>query len=102
MVRDGGGGACAGRPDNDPEHAGCDAVPTGLAYGPDGAPYVSTLSGEAPGLGIVYKINPYDGSVLDTIGGLDSPTGVAVGTGPDLPGAGQIVRVEPEAFLPAG
>src|SRR6476646_6852828 len=27
-------GACKGRPNNDPAHAGCDPVPTGLAYGP--------------------------------------------------------------------
>ncbi len=42
-------GACAGRPNNDPEHIGCDPVPTGLAYGPHDRLYVSTLSGEAPG-----------------------------------------------------
>jgi hypothetical protein len=73
-------GECAGRPNNDdPEHAGCDPVPTGLAWGPDGALYVSTLSGDAPGEGLVYKINPYDGEVLDTYGGLNAPLGVAVG-----------------------
>ena len=70
-------GVCAGRPNNDPEHAGCDPVPTGVAYGPHGKIYVSTLSGEAPGEGRVYVLNR-KGEVLDVIGGLDSPTGVAV------------------------
>jgi hypothetical protein len=71
-------GACAGRPNNDPDHTGCDSVPTGLAYGPHGKLYVSTLSGEAPGEGRVYVLNAKNGKVLDVIGGLDSPTGVAV------------------------
>jgi len=72
-------GACEGAPNNDPQHPGCDSVPTGLAWGPDGHLYVSTLSGEAPGEGRVYVLDPRTGEVLDTVGGLDGPTGVAVG-----------------------
>jgi hypothetical protein len=72
-------GACAGVPNNDPQHTGCDAVPTGLAWGPEGDLYVSTLSGEAPGAGRVYVLDPRSGKVLDRIDGLSGPTGVAVG-----------------------
>lgn len=72
-------GACAGRPNNDAQHTGCDPVPTGLAWGPDGNLYVSTLSGEAAGQGIVYVLDPFGGTVLGTIKGFTSPTGVAVG-----------------------
>jgi hypothetical protein len=71
-------GDCAGRPNNDPEHTGCDPVPTGLAHGPGGTLYVSTLSGEAPGQGRVYVLDARSGAVLDVIEGFDSPTGVAV------------------------
>ena len=70
-------GACEGKPNNDPEHTGCDPVPTGVAVGPDGRIYVSTLSAEAPGEGIVYILDE-SGEVLDTIDGFDGPTGVAV------------------------
>jgi len=72
-------GSCAGRPNNDPEHVGCDPVPTGLAYGPNETIYVSTLSGQAPGEGRVYVLNANTGEVLDVISGLDGPTGVEVG-----------------------
>ena len=72
-------GACAGQPNNDPAHAGCDPVPTGLAWGPDGALYVSTLSAEVPGEGRVYVLDARTGAVRRTITGLDGPTGVAVG-----------------------
>lgn len=72
-------GACAGRPNNDPQHTGCDPVPTGLAWGPDGNLYVSTLSGEAPGQGRVYVLDPFGGKVLGTLTGFTAPTGVAVG-----------------------
>lgn len=71
-------GACEGAPNNDPEHTGCDPVPTGLAYGPDGHIYVSTLTAEVPGEGRVYELHPDTGEVLDVITGLDGPTGVAV------------------------
>ncbi|MFB9376115.1 ScyD/ScyE family protein [Kineococcus gynurae] len=72
-------GACEGRPNNDEASTGCDSVPTGLAWGPDGNLYVSTLSGEAPGEGLVYVLDPRTAEVVRTVGGLDSPTGVAVG-----------------------
>ncbi|WP_432548962.1 ScyD/ScyE family protein [Kineococcus auxinigenes] len=72
-------GACEGRPNNDPEHTGCDSVPTGLAWGPDGNLYVSGLVGEAPGQGRVYVLDPVSGELVDEITGLDAPTGVAVG-----------------------
>ncbi len=72
-------GVCAGRENNNPEHAGCDSVPTGLAWGPDGNLYVSGLAGEAPGEGRVYVLDPVTGELLREITGLDGPTGVAVG-----------------------
>ncbi len=72
-------GVCAGRPNNDPEHTGCDPVPTGLAYGPHNRLYVSTLSAEAPGEGKVYVLDARSGDVIRVIDGLSSPTGVAVG-----------------------
>ncbi|WP_432506286.1 ScyD/ScyE family protein [Kineococcus arenarius] len=72
-------GPCEGVENNDPEHAGCDPVPTGLAWGPDGNLYVSGLAGEAPGEGRVYVLDPGTGELLREITGLDAPTGVAVG-----------------------
>jgi hypothetical protein len=59
-------GACAGRPNNHPDDpTGCDPVPTGLAYGPGGRLYVSTLSGEAPRQGRVYVL---DGQTGEPVG----------------------------------
>jgi sugar lactone lactonase YvrE len=70
-------GPWEGQQNNDPEHAGCDPVPTGVTVGPDGRIYVSTLSAEAPGEGIVYILDE-TGAVLDKIDGLDAPSGVAL------------------------
>jgi hypothetical protein len=73
-------GACKNRPNNHPsDPKGCDPVPTGLAYGPRGRLYVSTLSGEAPRQGRVYVLNSRTGRVVDVIRGFTAPTGVAVG-----------------------
>lgn len=71
-------GECAGRPNNDPEHTGCDPVPTGMAYGPRNTLYVATLSGEAAGLGRVYVLDARTGKEERYISGFNSPTGVAV------------------------
>jgi hypothetical protein len=71
-------GECAGRPNNDPEHTGCDPVPTGMAYGPCNTLYVATLSGEAAGEGRVYLLDANTGKVKKYISGFNSPTGVAV------------------------
>ena len=75
VVRD---GACATAENNTPDGFGCDPVPTGLAYGPGGLLYVSTLGAESPGAGRVYAISPWTGKVAKVITGLDSPTGIAV------------------------
>lgn len=70
-------GACKGRPNNDPQHLGCDSVPTGLAYGPFNTLYVSALTGEAPGQGRVYVLDATTGKLRRVISGLTAPTGVA-------------------------
>ncbi|MFH7324837.1 ScyD/ScyE family protein [Aeromicrobium sp. JJY06] len=108
-------GACEGRPNNDASTVGCDAVPTGLAYGPRNTLYVSALTGEAPGEGRVYVLDARTGKVKRVIKGFTSPTGVAVrrdgtiyvsevlegmpegepGPGFDPSTVGQIVKVSP-------
>ncbi|GAA3530268.1 hypothetical protein AFL01nite_00140 [Aeromicrobium flavum] len=108
-------GACEGRPNNDEAHTGCDAVPTGLAYGPRNTIYVSALTGEAPGEGRVYVLDARTAKVRKVISGFTAPTGIAVGRdgtifvsevlegmpegepGPEFDPStvGQIVRVSP-------
>ena len=69
-------GACAGRTNNDPAHAGCDPVPTDLEMGDDGYLYVSGLGAEVEGH--IYKINPRTGRIVATWGQLPPLTGIAV------------------------
>lgn len=71
-------GACKGLPNNDTSTVGCDAVPTGLAYGPGNTLYLSALTAFAPGEGRVYVLNANTGKLLRTIKGFSAPTGVAV------------------------
>lgn len=70
-------GACATLPNNTTSGVGCDPVPTGLAYGPDGLLYISALTSEVPGEGRVYVVD-HRGHLVRTITGFSSPTGVAV------------------------
>lgn len=70
-------GACEGLENNDPDHTGCDPVPTGLAYGPGNNLYVSTLTAEVPGEGRVYVLDARTGDVRRVIEGFSGPTGVA-------------------------
>lgn len=72
-------GACEGAPNNDPQHPGCDPVPTGVAQGPDGAIYVSGLGAERPGSARIWKLDADSGRVLRTWTGFTSLTGIAVG-----------------------
>ncbi|OMQ13871.1 hypothetical protein A7K94_0220575, partial [Modestobacter sp. VKM Ac-2676] len=62
---------------NNPGTIGCDPVPTGLAEGPHGKVYVSTLGAEVPGAGRVYVLDRH-GEVVDVIEDLPGLTGVAV------------------------
>jgi len=71
-------GACKGLANNDPQHPGCDGVPTGLAYGPGNTLYVSALTSEVPGEGRIYVLNATTGKLKRVITGLSGPTGVAV------------------------
>lgn len=99
-------GACEGRPNNDADHTGCDAVPTGLAYGPRNTLYVSTLAADVPGEGRIYVLEANTGKVLRVLTGFTGPTGVAVtpdGTiyvsevfGESEGPPGRIVRVAPD------
>lgn len=72
-------GVCEGAENNDPQHPGCDPVPTGLALGPDGAVYVSAEGGGRPGAARVWKLDAQSGAVLRTWYGFTGLTGIAVG-----------------------
>ncbi len=66
-----------------------EAVPTDIEYGPDGQLYVTSLPGgpEDGSLGLngrVLKIDPATGHVSTVVGGLLSPTGVAVTSTGDI------------------
>ncbi len=56
---------------------GCDPVPTGVARGPDGLIYVSTLGALTPGAGRVYVLTP-DGEEVRRIEDLNPMTGIVV------------------------
>ncbi len=71
-------GPCAEVPNNNDTGFGCDSVPTGLAYGPDGLLYISALTAEVPGEGRVWVVDR-KGKLVRTITGFTGPTGVAVG-----------------------
>jgi hypothetical protein len=75
-------GACEGaenNPASDKHEAtvGCDPVPTGVARGPHGRIYVSTLGGLTPGAGRVYVLDS-DGDEVRRITDLNPMTGIAV------------------------
>ncbi|MBB3083843.1 ScyD/ScyE family protein [Geodermatophilus sabuli] len=107
---------CEGAPNN-PGTTGCDSVPTGVAEGPEGRLYVSTLGAEVAGAARVYVLDRR-GEVVDVIEDLTSATGVAVdddgtvyvsdllegapvGEGPPAPDfdpatVGEVVRIDGE------
>ncbi len=72
-------GVCGEAENNSDAGPSCDAVPTGLAYGPGGNLYISALTSEAPGEGRVYVVDK-NGKLLKTLSGFSAPTGVAVGS----------------------
>ncbi|MEJ1087828.1 ScyD/ScyE family protein [Microbacterium sp. Mu-80] len=88
-----------------------EAVPTGIAIGPGGAIYVSTLPG-FPGMittaGAVWQIDPRSGDATQLASGLSQPTSLAVSGKSiyiaELEGAGVSVlkggEVSPYAALP--
>jgi hypothetical protein len=60
-----------------PGTVGCDPVPTGVAVS-GGSVYISTLGGEVPRAGKVYKLDARTGRVQRIWNGLTAPTGIAV------------------------
>jgi hypothetical protein len=70
--------ACKGPDANaNPGTKGCDPVPTGVQVLGNSV-YVSTLGGEAPGAGRIYKLDARTGHVQRVWKHMTAPTGVAV------------------------
>jgi hypothetical protein len=69
--------AACGETPNNPGTVGCDSVPTGVARGPDGRIYVSTLGAEVPGAARVYVLSR-DGEEEAVLEGFSSLTGIEV------------------------
>jgi hypothetical protein len=72
-------GACADQFDPDPDHPGCNFVPTSLATDRWGHVYVGGLVSEVPGQGRVVELSSNGRHVLHVWKGFTSVTGVAVG-----------------------
>lgn len=68
---------CTPKAQSNPGTLGCDPVPTGVAQGPDGLLYVSTLGALVPGAARVYVLTQR-GKVVRVIDGLDGVTGLDV------------------------
>jgi len=69
--------AVCGTTQANPGTVGCDPVPTGLAEGPDGEIYVSTLGAEAVGASRIYELDE-DGAVHNVLHGFTALAGIAV------------------------
>ena len=93
-------GACRTAPNNDKLHVGCDPVPTGLAWGPDGTLYVSALGGEVEGA--IFQLDGKTGAVLRTWTGFgEGLTGVAV-AGDGTLYASELLHGAPQGNPPKG
>ena len=102
---------CKNAPNNDPQHPGCDPVPTGMALGPNQTLFVSLLGAESKHAAKVVELNLQTGAVLHTWGRMSSVDGVAVSPSgvvyaseleaglnpkaPNLNTVGRIVRITP-------
>lgn len=75
-------------------------VPTDIEVGPDGMLYVTTLAGEFPGAGHVFRIDPADGATDAVVDGLFAATGLAVAPNGDI----YVAMIFPNTILriPAG
>lgn len=86
-----------------PTNVRTEAVPTGVAVGPDGNYYVSLLAGQHPGMARVLQVTP-TGVVRTIADGLTSLTGVAVGPGGTVYATqllqGGFVRITPDPERP--
>jgi hypothetical protein len=83
-----------------PGSRGCDSVPTGVTVA-RGSIYVSTLGSEVPGAARIYRLDPRNGRVLQTWGGLTSLTGVAVAPDGTI-FASEVLEGAPAGEPPAG
>ncbi len=100
-------GICAEVPNNDPTVFGCDAVPTGIAYGNHDDVYVSALGALVPGAGRVFVYDWAKRDPIRVIDGLTGAAGVAVDRAGNvyvselLEGAPEDPTNPPEGFDPA-
>ncbi|RKS75542.1 hypothetical protein CLV35_2012 [Motilibacter peucedani] len=93
-------GKCKTVPNNDKKHVGCDPVPTGMAWGPDGSLYVSALGSEVEGA--VFQLDGRTGAVLRTWTGFgEGLTGVAVADDGTIY-ASELLHGAPEGNPPKG
>ena len=81
---------------------GTEAVPTGVAVGPDGNYYVTLLAGNKPHLGRILQVTP-SGAVRTIANGLSFLAGIAIAPNGTLYATemtGDIVRMRPDAANP--
>ena len=81
-----------------------EAVPTGIAIGPDGNYYVPLLAGNKPFLGRILQVTP-SGVVRTIANGLSFLAGIAIAPNGTLYAtefSGDIVRLRPDATNPGG